>query len=176
MCHLYLTIYPCNHTVMTQHDRCQPGQHPRKCNTAKLSMSIKQYSQWPHGLSSSCPTSRSGRTCIKPPLEPMAYAATCVKYGVPFHAAVAMIPAWVLDLDGGIVGTKSRPWRPSEYVLALLQARGGKAIGGGENALAHGLFNLPTQQGSKLFTYDEMAQDVVTAYEGGEAMDVDQQV
>lgn len=106
----------------------------------------------------------------------MAYAATCVKYGVPFHAAVAMIPAWVLDLDGGIVGTKSRPWRPSEYVLALLQARGGKAIGGGENALAHGLFNLPTQQGSKLFTYDEMAQDVVTAYEGGEAMDVDQQV
>ncbi|KAK4547651.1 hypothetical protein LTR36_000608 [Oleoguttula mirabilis] len=160
---------------MTQHDQCQPGQHPRTCTADKLSMDIKLYSQWPHGLPSKCPTSRPGRTCIKPPLAPIAYAETCVKYGVPFHDAVAMIPAWVLDLDGGIVGTKSRPWRPSEYVLALLQARSGKVVGDGEHALAHGLFEIPGRQGMKLFTCDKPVQEAVAAWGGGEAMEIDLQ-
>ena len=55
--------------------------------------------------------------------HPVAFAEFCIEKHINLVDAIAMAPAWIYNLDGDKIGTSTRPWRLSDYVVALGLAR-----------------------------------------------------
>ena len=127
MCRVYLVICPCNHTVLAAHIPCAAGQHPQICNPPISTVTIKLHEEWPLGPPPTCPGCKDGQHLILP-VEPTAFAEYCIQRNIGIVDAVAVMPAWIYDSRGNKVGTRSKPWRICDYVVAWYCAKSPKSI------------------------------------------------
>jgi hypothetical protein len=62
------------------------------------------------------------------PEEPEAFAKYCMMNGKDFVDAIAMVPTWVVDVHGNKVGSRSDPWRITDYIREFYKAKSPIAI------------------------------------------------
>ena len=86
------------------------------------------YRDCPTGLPQTCPGTKSDRPCIAVPLTPTAFAKFCVLNEIQPSDAIAMAPSWIYSITGDKIGTRARPYRLSDYVVALDAAKNPNAV------------------------------------------------
>jgi hypothetical protein len=57
------------------------------------------------------------------PGDPIAFANFCLKNGLGIEDVAALAPAWIFDIHGNKVGSKSFPWRVTEYISAFYMVK-----------------------------------------------------
>lgn len=128
MCQAYFTLYPCNHAVLTYWEPCIPKAHPSNCNPQDLAIYLTPFTTDDTELPSACPASKLGRTCTAIDPHPKRFAEYCISNKIAIEDAIAMAPAWLYDLQGNKIGTRTWPWRLSDYVVALGLAKNPQAL------------------------------------------------
>lgn len=102
--------------------------HPQVCNPRSIDVKVIYYHEKIPKLPPTCPCIKNAHGCYTVPTHPAAFGEFCVRNKLGIEDAVAMNPAWVFDLDGKKVGTRSRPWRVSDYTVAYYLAKNPKAM------------------------------------------------
>ena len=125
MCLVVLTLYPCNHTVLTECTPCAAGMHPQICNPATIDSKVIPYKHGQKPLR--CPCSKHGRACFVPPTDPEKFGEFCVQNNLAFEDVVAIMPAWIFDMNGTKIGTRSTPYRATDYIVGYYQAKNPRA-------------------------------------------------
>lgn len=61
-------------------------------------------------------------------LSPAAFANFCILNEIQPTEAIAIVPTWIYSVRGDKIGTRTRPYRLSDYVTALYFAKSPRAI------------------------------------------------
>jgi hypothetical protein len=74
-------------------------------------------------LPQKCPASKKGRACIAVPNDPIAFANFCLMNEMSIEDVTALAPAWIFDIHGNKAGSKSYPWRVTDYISAFYMVK-----------------------------------------------------